>query len=426
MIGKYRPWAWMLFAVAAGCSTSVAQNPLPDDFVAAPSDTALVRTPDWPRWRGANNDGVAQDTSWSHAWPLGKPKQLWTANVGTGFGSIAVADGAAYVMGHTDGQDAVYAFDAVTGKERWKHSYKCQLIDNLHEGGPACTPTVDGERVYTVSKEGHFFCLTTAGGKVVWEANLATDLDAKVPTWGFACSPLVLGDKVIVEAGRTAAYDKLSGKLLWKSDKFYPGYGSPTTFSRGSETLVTTLNNEQLLVLNAADGREIARHPWKTAYNTTAATPIAVAETIFISTGYNQGCALFKLAGDKLERVYEGKQMRNHFNSAVLWEGTLYGIDGQSDNPRACHLVAMDYKTGDVKWKQRGFGCGSLLIAAGKLVILSDKGELTIAKASPKEYQQLAQAPILEGKCWTTPALAQAHLYARNATGKLVALSLKE
>ena len=205
---------------------------------------------------------------------------------------------------------------------------------------------------------------------------------------------------------------------------YRPGYGSPLVFERGNKTLIAVLNNDKLLVVNATDGDEVASFPWKTKFATTSSTPIVHDDTIFISTGYDQGCALLRWKGGDLEVVYENRNMRNHMNNCVLWDGYLYGIDGNSHNPRTCQLDCMNYTTGEIAWKKPGFGCGSLMLANGKLLVLSDRGTLVLADASPDEYQELGRTELFDERCWTVPVVAGGRVYCRNAAGGLVCVNL--
>ncbi len=323
------------------------------------------------------------------------------------------------------GTDVVHCLDVDSGKTIWTHRYPCLLVDRLHEGGPAATPTLDDNHCYTVSKEGHLFCLAADTGKVIWQRRFSDDLGVPMPQWGFACSPLVWKNLVIVDGGRIAAYDKHNGQLVWKTRPFQPGYGSAISWQVGDRTLIAVLNNEALVLVQADTGKEIAEFAWETDYLTTAATPLVADNRIFISSGYNCGCALLQLDGDKLNIVYENRNMRNHFNSSVLWQGHLYGFDGNSHSRRTVTLNCMNFDTGELLWEERGLGCGSLMLAGGILVVLSDRGELVTAPANPEQFTELARAPILNGRCWTVPVLAGGRLFARNAQGDLVCVDLR-
>ena len=163
---------------------------------------------------------------------------------------------------------------------------------------------------------------------------------------------------------------------------------------------------------------------WKSPYRTNATTPIIVGDQIFVSTGYKIGCGLFRLQSESLELVYKNTEMRNHFNNSILLDGHLYGFDGDAHLGRLVTLACIDFTTGKLTWKQRGLGCGSVLIADGKLLVLTEDGTLVLAKASPDAYVELARSAFLEGRCWTAPILSDGWVYGRNAAGKLVCVTL--
>lgn len=416
--------ALLLPLTLASCSPAESREATSSPS-AAPAATAGNPAHDWPNWRGPTHDGISQETGWRSTWET-EPATVWKKSIGTGFSSLSTRSGKLYTMGHNDGEDTVYCLNAATGEEIWTYSYPCDLIANLHEGGPAATPTIDGDRVYTVSKEGHFFCFDADTGQVHWQKKFTDQFDVKRPDWGYACSPYIWNDLVIVDAGCTAAFNKQTGEVVWQTEKFRPGYGSAISFKHDGEDLIAVLNNDVLLVVRARDGREIARTPWETSYITTSTTPIIAPDgTIFISTGYRRGCARFKLTGGKLEPIYENTNLSNHMNNSVLWGGHLYGFDGNSHAARLVNLTCLDYETGETQWQHRGLGCGSVMLADDKLILLSDKGKLVIAEATPEAYQPLAEAQILTGKCWTVPVLSGGYLYARNAAGDLVCVDLR-
>jgi outer membrane protein assembly factor BamB len=374
---------------------------------------------DWPRWRGPDLNGISPEKGWQTQWPAEGPKQLWKASVGTGFSSFSVSDGRVYTMGNTANTDWVFCLEATTGKRVWGHSYPCPLAANNFEGGPCATPTVADGRVYTFSRKGDLFCLDAVKGTVIWSKNLNRELGLEIPTWGCASSALVEGAMVVVNMGSAGvALDRKSGQVVWVSAKGPGAYATPVPFKIGSERCLAILSRQSLIAVKAADGHEVWSYPWKTEYDVNAADPIVDGDKVFISSGYNHGGAVLKMTGQTPEKVWENKNLRNHFDSCVLWQGHLYGPD---DSGLRC--VAFD--TGELKWTYAEFGKGSLMVADGKLVGLSEKGELIIAEPTAAEFKPIARAQVLKGKCWTTPLLSNGQIYCRNAVGDVVCLDVR-
>ena len=373
---------------------------------------------DWYRWRGPDLNGISTETGWQAQWPAAGPKQLWKASVGTGFASFSVSGGRVYTMGNTANTDTAFCLDAQTGGIVWKQSYPCPLDANNFEGGPCATPTVADGRVYTFSRKSDLFCLDAAKGTVIWSKNLNRELGLEIPTWGCASSALVEGDLVVLNMGSAGvALDRKSGKVVWVSAKSPGAYATPVPLAIGGDRCLAILTRQSLVAVKAASGQEVWSYPWKTEYDVNAADPIVADEKIFISSGYNHGATLLKLGGPKPEKVWENKNMRNHYDSCVLWQGYIYGPD---DNGLRC----LAFDTGDLKWTDGGFGKGALMVADGKLVALSEKGELIIAEPTPAVFKPISRAKILTGKCWTTPVLSNGHIYCRNATGAVVCLDV--
>lgn len=396
------------------------------------ASVAFVSAADWPQWRGPDENGISTERL------PAKPdftETLWQKKVGTGFSSVAVAGGKVFTMGHSGakdgGDETVWCLDAATGKEVWKHSYPAPLIDRFYEGGPGATPTVRGGKVFTYSKHGRLHCYEAATGKLVWSRDMMAEagLDAP-PEWGFACSPYFLSDDtLLIEAGPTFALDAATGSVRWKGERFTPAYGTPKAFTAGGRKLLAVMKTEGLAVLEAANGKTVATAPWKTSFDTTATTPIIHDGLIFISTGYDRGCALFELAGDQLKQRYEHKAMCNHMNNSVLLDGHLYGFDGTAHRGRPTEFVCLEFATSKERWRvpsSAGLGCGSVMATAdGTLLILSERGELLTAPATPTGFKSAARHQVLGGRCWTVPVLADGNVYCRNARGDLVCVRVK-
>lgn len=379
---------------------------------------------DWPHWRGPDFNGISKETGWTTQWPKEGPRQMWKASVGVGFSSVAVANGRLFTLGNTAETDTVWCFDAETGKEVWKHSYPCPLEPIYHEGGPGSTPTVDGDKVYTVSKRGHLFCFNAADGKIVWKKDLLEELPMGRPRWGFAGSPLVEGNLIILNAGSAGtALDKATGKIAWSSGTNTSGYATPVPYTTDGERAVAIFSSKSLVGVRVKDGHELWRYPWVTKWDLNVADPIITGKNLFIST-MDRGCALLELGAATPAWQWETKSVDNHFNGCVFLNGFFYGVTGNTDRPEK-DFRCVDLAKGQVQWKYEGLGLGSVTAADGKLIILSERGELLVAEASAESFKPLARAQVLGGKCWTVPVLANGRIYCRNAQGALVCVDVR-
>jgi outer membrane protein assembly factor BamB len=380
---------------------------------------------DWPRWSGPDSNMISTESDWHSDWESHPPTKKWTANVGTGFSSLVVVGQKLYTMGRNgDDEDAVFCLDTETGNEIWRHSYPAALEPRMFEGGPGATPTVADGVVYTLSRQGRAFGLKADTGEVVWDVDTLKLTGAKQPSWGFTSTALVVDDKVVFDVGRLLALDPKTGKEVWKTAIHKAGYGSAIEFDHDSRSCLASLTNEALMVVDTKTGELIAQTKWKTQFETSSSTPVIDGSKLFISTGYKRGCALFELADGKLAKVFENKNLSNHMNNSVLYEGHFYGIHGNSHRDRLCTIVCIDAETGEQKWSERGLGCGSLLIAGDQLVVLSSKGELVCAPATPDGFHPNGRFRTLKGKCWTVPLFLNGRIYCRNSDGGLVCVEL--
>jgi outer membrane protein assembly factor BamB len=378
---------------------------------------------DWPNWRGPNYNGISDEAGWSTTWPEDGPKIAWKTSIGTGFASMAVSDGRVYAMGNIGDKDILYCFDEKTGKEIFRYSYPCPLFNKQHEGGPAATPTVSGDSVYVFSKQGDVLRINAETGEVIWHKELSKDPGVKPPRWFFAGSPFVMDGMVILNAGKSGIALKVSdGSVAWQNSTEGAGYSTAMLCTVNGKKCILLFGDKEFVCVESATGKQLWQKEWRTNYGVNATTPIVDGNNVFISTGYNYGCAVLRIGPDGVREVWRNKNMSNHINSSLLWEGHIYGFDGQAGG--GGKLTCIDYRNGEVKWSQSGLGTGSLMLADGKLIVLSERGKLVIVEASPDGYKELASAQILSGKCWTVPTLANGRIYARNAAGDLVCIDV--
>ena len=375
---------------------------------------------DWLHYRGPEQNGTSTEKVAGFA-----KGELWRVQLGTGLSGITSAGARVFSAGYKDGKETLYCLDAATGKAFWTYAWTAKIGDNLFEGGPRATPTLDGDRVFMLGNEGTLFCSDVADGKVVWEKHLVRDFGGKRPEWGYCGSPTIDGANVLLDCGGTGvstlALNKQTGALVWKSGDDGAGYASPIVANIGTQRTVVLFKAKAAIGLNAKSGRELWRHPFETSYDVNAASPLVVGDKVLISAGYNHGSAFLRV-GTSAERLWFSKNLRSHFNSPVLIGGHVYGIDGTAD-PKA-PLACIDFASGEFKWKTKEVQGGSLIVAGDKLLIFTETGDLVLADPSPTGYKELARQHLLSGRCWVQPTLSNGRIFCRNTAGELVAVAV--
>ena len=386
--------------------------------------TSLVGAADWPNWRGPDYNGISQETDWFEKWPSRGPERLWKASVGTGFAAVSVANGRVFTMGNRSAKDQVIALDEATGDELWRHTYSEPLNPNLYDGGPNATPTVDGEYVYTLSKTGKAYCFEAATGDVVWTKDLKRLYNARVPSWGFASSPLIQDDRVVYNVGTSGvALKKDSGRLAWETGSGTAGYATAVPYDHNGKDAVVMFAGDSAYGLDLANGRQLWKKSFRTSASVNAADPVLYDGKIFLTSNSRDG-ELIELRGTSTRSKWKNRNMRIHFNAGVVVGDYLYGADGRIERGNTVRCINM--KTGETEWTKSGMPCSSITAADNKLIILTRDGNLYIAEATPTRFKQLAKSRVITGTCWTAPVLANRSLYVRNSGGTLYKLQMSE
>lgn len=377
---------------------------------------AAALAADWPSWRGPNHDGISKETAWDPA-AVAARKIAWEAEVGAGYSAVAVAGGKVYTAGNFNkNTDRVSCLDEATGKEVWRYDFPEPLAPKFYSGGCSATPVVHDGKVYFASKSGKVFCLKADTGKEIWRKEFGT----KVPTWGFASSALIQGKAAIFNAGRSGiAYDKDSGAVLWSSPDDSCGYATPVPFEHNGKACLAMFAKDTITAVAADGGKLLWSSPWQTEHDVNAADPVISGGQVFITSGYGRGCALVDFSGAEPRKLWENKNMRSHMSGPVLIDGHLYGFDDM-------RLVCLEWKTGEQKWEEKSPKKGALMAAGDKLIVLGETGRLAIAQATPKGYQEIAGAKVVDGRCWTMPILANGRIYARNSDGHLACVDVRK
>jgi outer membrane protein assembly factor BamB len=369
---------------------------------------------EWPQWRGPGRDGVSKETGLLKQWPDGGPPLAWKAQgAGTGYSSLSVSKGRIYTMGLRGDKEYVIAFDANTGKELWATAHGSAYRDGRGDG-PRGTPTVDGDRVYSLGGNGDLSAIDAATGKLVWSLNVLQKFGGSNISWGISESPLVLGDRVLVNAGgpnaSLVALRKADGSVLWKTQSDKAGYSSALPVQSGGKTQVVFFTNSRALGVDPADGKVLWEYARPANDVANVATPVARGNRVWISSDYGTGGGVVELKPDgTMQEVYFTKEMRSHHSTAILVGDHLYGFSGSI-------LTAMRFDTGEVAWKDRSVGKGSLVYADGHLYAFSENGVVGLVEATPAGYREKGRFRIQQGSLptWTHPVVAGGRLYLRD------------
>lgn len=371
--------------------------------------------PNWPQWRGPGRDGISKETGLLKQWPAEGPALIWKASgAGRGYSSFSIANGRMYTMGLRGEQEFIVAFDVATGKEVWATAHPTAAFRNDRGDGPRGTPTIDGDRVYALGGNGDLSALDAKTGKLVWSKNVLKEFGGSNIRWGISESPLVMGNKLLVNAGgpgaSIVALNKTNGSLIWKSQSDEAGYSSGIPFQVNGGTQVVFFTAERAVGLDPNDGKLLWEYAKPSNNVANVATPVVRANRVFISSDYGTGGGVVEIKPDnKAQEVWFTKEMRTHHSSAVLIGDHLYGFS-------SAILTAVKFDTGEIAWKDRSVGKGSLVYADGHLYCFSENGVVGLVEATPTGYKEKGRFKIQQDQLptWTHPVVAGGRLYLRD------------
>jgi len=374
---------------------------------------------DWPRFLGPNADSISTETGINKDWSAQPPKECWRlAMSDEGFSGPAVKGQVVYLHDHVDEEDVVRALEAATAKEVWRFTYAEQGREN--HGFTRATPTVEGDRVYTVSRTGVVHCLNAATGEVIWREDVMTDRGGAPPEWGASNSALIDGDRLIAiaaaENAHVVALNKMTGEEIWAGGGTdIAGYGTPAVAVLNGKKQYLVFTGKSMISVDAEDGTLLWRHPWETRLDSNACAPIVVGDDlVWIASGYRRGCALLRIEGDQVTEVWSDKRITPHWSSAVYVDGHLY-----TTTPPG-FLVCVEAQTGKEKWRSRGtargFEHGGLVAVDGTLIVIEgNTGNVVQVALTTEEYRELGRInPLESARCWTAPVVANKKLYVRS------------
>jgi outer membrane protein assembly factor BamB len=387
---------------------------------------------DWPQFLGPNRNGTSPETGLLVTWPDKGPPKVWEKEVGDGYSGPVVAGNRLILFHRLANNEVVECLDPANGKGVWKFEYPTAYQDDYGKGnGPRATPAIAGNKVYTLGAEGKLHCLDLEKGTKVWSRSLHDDYQVKKGFFGVATSPLVEGNLVLVNVGGKGAgivaFNKDDGKEVWKATEQAASYSSPVAATIDGVRHVFFFTREGIVGLDPANGTVRFSKRWRARLDASvnAATPLVVDDLLFVTSSYSTGAILHRIKKDGIAEVWKGDQaLSSHYNTPVVHQGYLYGLDGRQEGGGA-ELRCVELKTGIVKWSKERFGCASLILADGRLIALCENGDLVLVEPTPDSYKEKARARLLNRPVRAEPALVNGRLYARDDS-KLICWNLKK
>ncbi|HEY2892590.1 MAG TPA: PQQ-binding-like beta-propeller repeat protein [Pirellulales bacterium] len=417
-------------------------------FLLASSATA----DDWPQWRGPNRDGVWHETGLLDKFADKQLKITWRQPISSGYSGPTVAQGRVFVTDRVvepKQVERVHAFDAASGKPLWTHAYDCAYKDVGYTAGPRASVTLDEGRAYSLGSMGHLKCFDAASGKVLWEKDCNELYKIRMPIWGIAASPLVEGNLLIVQIGGEGAclvaFDKSSGEEQWRALNDNASYSAPVMIEQAGKRVMVCWTGDSVVGMNPTSGAVYWQIPFKPAKMViNIATPVVEKNRLFLTSFYD-GALMATINPDKLEattlwrRSGRDEQHTDSLHSIIstpYLEGDfVYGVDSYGE------FRCLDARTGDRVWEslvptpKSRWSTIHMVKNGDRMWMFNERGELLIARLSPSGYEEISRAKLIEptrvqlgqrgGVCWSHPAFANRHVFARNDE-ELVCASLAE
>lgn len=389
-------------------------------FAASPDAGGAGSTADWPRFLGPTRDGHIASNALERVPQEGWPVR-WKAAVGEGFSGPVVVSNQVHLFHRTGGQEVLSAFSASDGSPRWTHSLPTSYSAQFGGGdGPSSTPAADHQRVFALGASGSLRAVSATDGRLLWQVDCAARFGAAPGFFGFGSSPLLLGDRLIVQVGGpeagVVAFAAADGRVLWKTGVDEAGYGSPVPWVRSGRPEVLCFHRAGLSVLDPEGGRDLGRFPWRARMHASvnAASPIVVDGGVFVTASYGTGAAFLKRGeGGRLEPVWSGDEsLSAHFATPVAVGGFLYGFHGRQESGPDFRCI--EASTGKVRWSLERAGSGSVLAAGKRLLLLMETGEVRVLEADPARPVEVARFQAGGSGTRAVPAVAGGRFYLRD------------
>ena len=394
---------------------------------------------EWPQWRGPNRDGVWREEGTIKKFDSPQLQIRWRAKIANGYSGPTVANGRVYITDRLTTPtevERVHCFNAMTGGEIWSYPYECKYEKVAYRDGPRVAVTIDGNRAYSLGTMGHFFCFDAAKGTVIWNKNLNSEYQIKMPMWGIAAAPLVENDLVIVQIGGRdnaciVAFDKVEGKERWRALNDAASYSAPIIIEQAGKRVLACWTGERIVGLDPNSGKLYWEHPFKSEQN--IATPVVQNNFMFLSSFFD-GSLLLKLHTDRVavssiwrikgESETKTDSLHCCISTPLLQGDYIYGVDSYGE------LRCLELQTGKRIWEsldavpKARWANIHIIRHEDDIWMFNERGELIISKLSPRGFREISRTKLITptqgqldqrgGVCWAYPAFAYKHVYIRN------------
>lgn len=395
--------------------------------------TVAAQTLDWPQWGGTYRNFVSDTKGLASVWPEGGPRRLWSRPLGEGYSAIAAESGRLYTMSRRGEQEVVLALDAETGKTLWEFTYPAPFTAeySMENGtGPHATPTVTGDRVFAAGATGQLYALDKRTGKLLWKHDLMNEYKGTIRVNGYACSPLVYRDTIIMQVGGEGnalmAFRQKDGGVAWKRHDFKNSPSSPLLINVDGQEQLVAFMYDTLVGVDPSSGELLWSRPHRSEFGLNVSTPVwGVDNLLFVSSSYGGGSRVLKVsrvAGKtEVEEVWAHALMRIHYGNAIRLGDFVYASSGDFGT---APFTAVNVKTGKIAWRDRSISRASVISVEGRLIILDEDGNLLLATPTPEGLKVHSKVELLKTNSWTVPTLAGTRLYVRDRQ-TIIALELK-
>ena len=460
--GFWSSWvlfSWILLFCTFALGLQAQTTGMESDTGTQPGQTVKAKPTrslgdDWPGFLGPDRDGKSREkgiaTDWSEGLPI-----LWTHEIGEGYSAPSVAAGRVFVFDRHGDLDRLTALNSETGKEQWRVEFETDYVDSYgYSNGPRASAVIDDDRVYTYGAKGKLRCFQVVDGELLWEVDTSQRFGVVQNFFGVGSTPAIEGDLLIAQVGGSppgspgiqsgevqpngsavVAFDKITGKVVWQSGDDLAAYAAIQLATIHGRRWVLSFGRSGLLGLDPQSGTHLAQFPWraKVLESVNASTPMVVKDRIMITETYGPGSSLLEVQPQGFEAVWKSPKDRElglacHWNTPIYQDGIVYGSSGRNSN--GAELMAVDFESGEVLWREPGLQRASLLSADGHFVVLSEDGTLRLIRHDREKYNLVSELRLEEGgksllgvPAWNAPVLSHGILYIRGSR-RLVALDL--